>query len=261
MGEPPSFAPANVKRTPTEIPQLTGAQGLSLGIRHGCALYADGHVICWGDASFGELGSGASPDAYQLQSVAGLPPLVEIASAGVYSCGRTAEGNVWCWGGHNEHGQLGSREPGNAPRQVPGVTGAVGLALTDRRACARLASSEVVCWGDSGGCGDATSSLPPARIEEFSASLQIVRASAGCFWCILRPTHELVCDAAEPAEGQLALGEVSMVVAGDDHACAVRLDGSVWCWGSNARGELGRETATGRDAEPAPVQWSAGMGN
>jgi alpha-tubulin suppressor-like RCC1 family protein len=52
-----------------------------------------------------------------------------------------------------------------------------------------------------------------------------------------------------------------MVVAGDDHACAVRLDGSVWCWGSNARGELGRETATGRDPEPAPVQWSAGMGN
>jgi Regulator of chromosome condensation (RCC1) repeat len=50
-GEPPSFTPANVKHTPTEIPQLAGAQSLSLGIRHGCALYSDGHVVCWGDAS------------------------------------------------------------------------------------------------------------------------------------------------------------------------------------------------------------------
>jgi alpha-tubulin suppressor-like RCC1 family protein len=32
------------------------------------------------------------------------------------------------------------------------------------------------------------------------------------------------------------------VVAGNDHSCALRSDGSVVCWGSNSYGQLGIET-------------------
>ncbi len=43
----------------------------------------------------------------------------------------------------------------------------------------------------------------------------------------------------------------TQVAAGDSHACAVRNDGTVWCWGNNSNGQLGDGTATDRDA---PVQ-------
>ena len=39
--------------------------------------------------------------------------------------------------------------------------------------------------------------------------------------------------------------------AGGDHSCAVRSDGSVWCWGANESGQLGDGTVTDSDI---PVQ-------
>ena len=34
------------------------------------------------------------------------------------------------------------------------------------------------------------------------------------------------------------------VTAGDNHACALLSDGSLWCWGSNQSGQLGQDTST-----------------
>jgi alpha-tubulin suppressor-like RCC1 family protein len=50
------------------------------------------------------------------------------------------------------------------------------------------------------------------------------------------------------------------VATGNDHACALRLDGTVQCWGSNVRGELGRITPETRDDTPASVAWQAPRG-
>jgi alpha-tubulin suppressor-like RCC1 family protein len=43
----------------------------------------------------------------------------------------------------------------------------------------------------------------------------------------------------------------------DNHACAIRCDGSVWCWGNNADGQLGDGTQTSR-AIPVQVQGLGG---
>jgi alpha-tubulin suppressor-like RCC1 family protein len=102
-----------------------------------------------------------------------------------------------------------------------------------------------------------TTALPPSNVDTLRGSHQIVRASGGCFWCALRESHELTCEPSPYTQKGIVMPSVSTVAAGSDHACATLLDGSVWCWGSNARGELGRRTATERDAEPAPVQWAA----
>jgi len=35
------------------------------------------------------------------------------------------------------------------------------------------------------------------------------------------------------------LTDVTRVAAGAAHSCAIRGDGTVWCWGSNTSGQLG----------------------
>ena len=45
---------------------------------------------------------------------------------------------------------------------------------------------------------------------------------------------------------------VAAISAGDGHSCAVKTDGSLWCWGANYQGELGDGTLTSRTA-PTPV--------
>ena len=198
-GEPPKFTPANVSsgsRRRTTPPQEY--ESLSLGQGHGCGAYQAGSVRCWGDASHGQLGVAALRDAFEVQTIAGLPALVEVASAQFYSCGRTAEGDVWCWGA-NEQAQLGSLAPGPSPRQVPGVAGATSLQLAANRACARLGGGQVICWGDSLDCGE-DHQQGPAVAPDLENDVQFVRAAGECFWCILDSGHGLKCDGDPIAE-------------------------------------------------------------
>ena len=256
-GEPSAFTPANVLRAPTANAVAAGARSVALGYGHACGLYEAGGVKCWGDASRGQLGVEAPGEAFQARPVTGLPPLVDLASALFYSCGRTAGGDVWCWGA-NDQTQLGNAAPGPVPRQVPGVAGAVALELEANRACARLDDGQVMCWGDSLDCGE-DHPHGPALVANLAKSLQFVWAAGECFWCVLDSGHRLACEGDPIALAPFTLNGVSDAAAGNSHACAARADGSVWCWGSNSMGELGRKTAAPRDPDPAPVIWPAHM--
>jgi hypothetical protein len=79
----------------------------------------------------------APSDAFQLQTIASLPPMVEVASATSYSCARPMEGNVWCWG-DNALAQLGGTAHQPGPFEVTTAERAVAIQLAGNRACARL---------------------------------------------------------------------------------------------------------------------------
>jgi alpha-tubulin suppressor-like RCC1 family protein len=49
---------------------------------------------------------------------------------------------------------------------------------------------------------------------------------------------------------------VSSVALGEYHTCAVKTDGSLWCWGDNGYGQLGDGTNTSRTT---PVQITSGV--
>ena len=77
----------------------------------------------------------------------------------------------------------------------------------------------------------------------------------GSFLCACAPGYLPTADEKDCTSGWVAAAR------GDQHTCGIRVDGSLWCWGDNAFGQLGIGTQRAR-AEPAragdPAQsWSA----
>ena len=271
-------APASIALPPTG-PFATTELALSLGVDHACVLFPGGQVGCWGANDRGQLGDGTTtPRTAPSQSVAGLPKATALASGNKWSCALLEDGRVMCWGA-NDRGQLGdgTMAPSSAfAREVVGVSAASAIAAGDAHACAINPTAtvpEVRCWGanDRGQLGPGASS-PESRtpvvfsIDAVGAQPLVVGAGAG--HSCAGAGAQLYCWGDDGA-GQLGNGgqpssptpaPVQMpanvtllrLSLGRSSSCMVgRLSGTVnalYCWGSNAFGELGVGTTT-----PSPI--------
>jgi len=118
-----------------------------------------------------------------------------------HTCAILDDGTVSCWG-HNNFGQLGfgTTTTRLTPVPVSNLVTAVSIAAASFHTCAvlSLSTGAVRCWGlnDSGqlGNGATTSSSVPVPVS--------------------------------------GLTNVVALAAGGVHTCAVRVDGTVWCWGA-----------------------------
>lgn len=63
---------------------------------------------------------------------------------------------------------------------------------------------------------------------------------------------------APPADAAAVDSPFVQVAAGGRHTCALTVDGHVWCWGDNARGQLGREDVD-ETADPVLVESVSGV--
>jgi alpha-tubulin suppressor-like RCC1 family protein len=108
--------------------------------------------------------------------------------------------------------------------QVPGISNAVAVAAGDNFSLALLADGTVMSWGEGtdgqlGAGGDANAATAPSG-----------------------PTPLQV----------LGLTGVIAIAAGDQHALALKSDGTIWSWGLNVYGQLGYEFA-GATGNAGPV--------
>jgi len=136
-----------------------------------------------------------------------------VSAGAFFSCVRLSDGTAQCTG-RNQFGQLGNGDgtftSSSVPVAVSGLTAATRVATGGEHACALLGDSTVRCWGagDSGQRGDGT----------FNNSSTVPVAVGGL------------------------TGAVT-VVTGGYHTCALLGEGTMWCWGRNADGQLGDGTA------------------
>ncbi|MCF7898340.1 MAG: hypothetical protein K9L31_00110 [Candidatus Pacebacteria bacterium] len=236
------------KYTPTQVHgvsnvgYLTGITQVSIGSFYVCALKNDGTVYCWGNNIYGQLGDNTTSQrntpvqVHGVGNVGYLTDVVQISSGSSKTCATKNDGTVYCWG-YNASGQLGDNTTTqrNTPVQVHGV-GDVGY-LTDvakvssgqSHTCAVKTDNTLYCWGynSNGQLGDNTATTRNTPVQVHGVG------NVGF------------------------LTDVSQISTGGFHTCAVKTDGTAYCWGYNGNGHLGDNTSTQRNT---PVQVK-GVGN
>jgi alpha-tubulin suppressor-like RCC1 family protein len=155
-----------------------------------------------------------------------VAPLQLVDAAGLHSCGIDRTGKLWCWG-YNDSGQLGVGDLADRPTPVrPGCeAGQAGACFEDwvsvsggsYHTCGIRLDGSLWCWGGN-------------------ANAQLGVGTTG--------TNERT---PLPVE---ASGRWSAVAAGHQHTCAIRKDGTLWCWGAGEYGQLGNGA---RERQNVPV--------
>ena len=82
-----------------------------------CGLTVDARAVCWGDNNYGQLGRGDIDPISTTSPLMVLMPQTQSAPAigdDYHACALATSGRIWCWGGLNFFGELGS-EPVSEP--------------------------------------------------------------------------------------------------------------------------------------------------
>jgi len=234
---------------------------LSASGDHTCAATAGGEVDCWGRNARGQLGLGDTLNRLAPTTIPALGDVLEVNLGHEFSCARRAS-DVQCWG-DNRYGQLGdgSLTQRATPGPVADLDAAVEVAAGLEFACARLAAGGVACWGRNDvapmlGNGDRSNQSRPARIDGLDDAIAL---GAGSYHaCAIRADRTLWCwganwwgqlgtgcgdfECAQPVQVE-GLDAVLAVSAGEEHTCALLVDGSIRCLGGGGRGQLGTSNA------------------
>src|SRR5256886_8150737 len=260
------------RATPVRVAAHAGVTFAYVGTGAGysCGLAATGgSAHCWGSHSARELGDNSGADQLSpvlVQAPAGAT-FTTLTTGFFHSCGLATNGVVHCWGA-NASGQLGDNTTVDKPTPVPvGAPAGVTFATLDAgyvHTCAVTPAGAAYCWGDngSGELGDNTTvgKLVPTAVQ---GAIQFALVSGGGdHSCGVTTPGKGYCwggneagqigdnttlDRLVPAAnaGNLTL---SIPAPGNGHSCAVATGTSatVYCWGSNAHGQLGDGTTSQR---------------
>ena len=235
------------RATPGTVSGVTATR-VAAGQEHSCAMAVDGTLRCWGGNGAGELGAGfVSPFEPDPQRVVSISTAVEVTAGGAYTCARLASGAVSCWGSSTLVGLASPTCSACAtPLTIDGVADATALdAWADFTCMLRGSGGALWCWGSDSLIGFAV--MAPRQISAFPSGVLSV-AAGGDHACVVLTDRTVRCW-GRGAEGQLGNGmtrdlgygdaapvagltNVAQLAAGYRHTCALRMDGTVWCWGS-----------------------------
>lgn len=189
------------------------ASAISAGGQHTCAV-VEGQAYCWGYNLDGTLGDGTTTDqptpaAVDTSGVLNGRTVTDISAGGSHTC-VIADGAAFCWG-NNDSGEVGNGTSGNdvlSPAAVSLPSPVTDISAGRYYSCA-VAAGAAYCWGLNhySTLGDGTNTPRNAPVP----------VTAG---------------------GTLAGKTVTEVAAGYDHTCLLA-DGTPYCWGYNANGQLG----------------------
>jgi alpha-tubulin suppressor-like RCC1 family protein len=213
---------------------------VAAGTSFGCVLLHEGSVWCWGNTDQGQLGfepsaaddmCGTSHCKATPQKIPGLTNVTQIAAGYASACAVDKIGTLKCWG-YNEAGELAQpTTTGHLATPIavtfPPATTIVDVTIGTNAVCARSTNKDVYCWGGNNN--------QEVGVAAAAAITTPTLAGDGMF------NHDV------------RMVKMSYDAGTGQHACVLRDDSSVWCWGYNAGGELGVSLGGGGTKTPRKV--------
>lgn len=197
---------------PNQISNRTDWASITGGYDHTCALTQGGEMGCWGANNGGQLGTGDFTSRDALEHVGAGKRWKQISAGLTHTCAVGADQSLWCWG-NNAFGQLGDGTDIRRPTPIR-VDTAQDWAFVDAgafRSCAIKVSGSLWCWG---------------YLLDKDAGDGVPRMSS------IRTPMRVGLD-----------NDWLTVDSGELHSCALKTDGTVYCWGMNDVGQVGDGTA------------------
>jgi alpha-tubulin suppressor-like RCC1 family protein len=231
---------------PREVAGDYNFRALAVGRFHTCAITTRGDTYCWGSNTYGGLGNGTSgSSAFEPVKVSTTVRFTALAVGAFFTCGRTQEGDAWCWG-LNSSGQLGDSTGTNHSTPVRAREGTrfEHISAGYSTACG-IEQGVGTCWGYA---PVAESAL---RSEGVAFSMIAMGISHGCGISTDGEVHcwgfnaEAQAGTAPDITRYLSaptrvsgISGATSISSGFTTTCAMA-GGSVWCWGEYQRGVLG----------------------
>ena len=239
---------------------------VACGQSHSCGTSNQSALSCWGNNGSGQLG--ATPASAGGQAALSGGPWQSVATGEYQTCAIKQDGTLWCWGA-NTNGTLGTGDTNSSavPVQVTGQDWSQ-VSTNYLHSCAVKTDGTLWCWGLNANLEAGTASLFPwtpvqvggATWKQVTTGLYHTCAvkTDGTLWCWGgNLSGQLGNESIAPLPNSQTSDPVQVtgttwqsVSAGQSHTCAIMLDGTLWCWGSNDSGQLGDNTL---DSKSTPV--------
>ncbi len=242
---------------------------VTAGDQHTCGITNDGTLYCWGNNASGEIGNGDENNLSQNIPVNISTDSVwsSIATGAGHSCAiNQGDFSLWCWG-NNDNSQQGYPSTDNTrdktkASEVEVTTDWLKIATSDTHTCAIKTDGTLWCWGDNSqsqlGDGGTAEGTTPKQIA--SSQLWLSISLGNNYSCGIKDDSTLWCWGSSSSPlGQTSLGHTTpsqvdtaedwlahqtkdTLATSDTHACAIKTDDTLWCWGDNSFGQLGNGT-------------------
>ncbi|MEQ8273410.1 MAG: hypothetical protein RMA76_08685 [Deltaproteobacteria bacterium] len=195
----------------TVVPDLVGAQDVEAGSATSFVKFDDGRFEAFGFAGNGRLGIGtvATPRQYGAAAMQG-PALSVVRSGGGHSLGIDASGAAFGWG-FNTSGELG-----------------IGSTMDQAVPTAVMVLSNVASFDAAAGGGHSAAVTDDGTVYTWGGNQSGQLGDAMVTPNVLTPSVLASVDAA------------TAVAVGGTHTLVLKDDGTVWAWGTNGQGQLGR---------------------
>lgn len=258
---------------------------ISAGSRHTASIKIDGTLWVWGSNLGGALAlDSTTPRSSPVQTIAAATNWVDVSAGNIMTLALKRDGTLWSWG-FNSAGQLGDNSTTNKSSPVQTISGGtnwIKLVASDDGAISSGIKTDGTLWlwgcNDRGQIGNDSTTNRSSPVQTISGggnwtSISLGSRNAGAIktdgtlWMWGYGSrgvngNQSNVHQSSPVQTVSGGGNWKDIALGSDHAAAIKIDGTLWLWGSNGvplqNGVLGDNTIVSKSS---PVQTISGGGN
>jgi alpha-tubulin suppressor-like RCC1 family protein len=224
------------------------ADHVAAGFRSFCTNTKDGLVFCWGDNSHQQLGY-VGLDSKTAVVVAGIGNATNISSGLYHGCALVSDGTVYCWGDNSKKQILNSATTRLGVTQVSQAAVVSKVASGGYENCFLMTDTKLNCIGDN--ADSQSPGLLSGTFLDVAVGLNSVCVvqtefkQAACFGSNSNTKlgrtglKSSVPSVIPTMEQVMTYPGFKSIAVGDEHACAVKDNAYLYCWGANNAGQLG----------------------